>query len=157
MIYSVSGTVIEKTDKKVVLDTGSLCYELLVSGGTSSALIIGQSITLYTFLKIRPNEGDLELYGFAAKEEKQLFLLLTSVNQIGPKTALNILFATSLAKLQSAISNKKVDFLTDIVGLSEKTATRIVIELSRKVQHLGQPEDLASDLELEDALVSLGF
>ena len=157
MMYSIKGVVAEKTIKGIILEAGNVAYEVIASTTTKEAVTVGKETTLYTFLKLRHNEGDVELYGFSSKEEKQLFLLLTSVNKIGPKTALNILSATSLSKLQSAIGTKKIDFLTDIIGLSEKTATRIVIELSRKVQHVGESQDLESDLELEDALISLGF
>ena len=157
MFYSFTGTVAEKTDKSIVLSFGKVCYEFLVSLLTRESITVGQEATLYAWLRFRQNNGDLELYGFATRQEKQMFMLLTSVNKIGPKIALNILSATTLSKLQMALSNKKVDFLTDVLGLSEKTATRLVLELSRKIKHLDNAVDLEGDLELEEELASLGF
>ena len=110
-MYSIKGVVAEKTIKGIILEAGNVAYEVIASTTTKEAVTVGKETTLYTFLKLRHNEGDVELYGFSSKEEKQLFLLLTSVNKIGPKTALNILSATSLSKLQSAIGTKKIDFL----------------------------------------------
>lgn len=157
MIYSIHGVIKDKTNSTLIIGVGDIAYEVVVSGSTRDALPVGSELTIYTIVRIRANEGNIELYGFATKEEKQLFLLLTSVNKIGPKTAMNILSATTLPKLQSAISKKKVDFLTDVIGLSEKTATRIILEISKKIEHIGDADGLESDLELEEVLVSLGF
>lgn len=159
MINFIIGEVKEKTEKSVVLERGGIGFELLVSQQTLKTLpALKRQAKLFTFLRFKAQEGEVELYGFASKEEKHLFELLINVDKIGPKTALNILSAAPVKKLQLAISSKKIEFLTDIIGLTEKTANRIVIELAKKVSNLSRAADLLDmDVQLEEALLSLGF
>ena len=75
----------------------------------------------------------MELYGFATREEKELFLQLTSVSGIGPKTALGVLGAMSLRDLSMAILLGDVTALSRAPGIGKKTAQRIALELKDKI------------------------
>ena len=85
----------------------------------------------FTFLSVR--EDALELFGFATREEKEMFLQLTSVSGIGPKTALGVLGSMSLRDLNLAILLGDVNALSRAPGIGKKTAQRIALELKDKV------------------------
>ena len=75
----------------------------------------------------------MELFGFATREEKEMFLQLTSVSGIGPKTALGILGAMPLRDLNLAILLGDVNALSRAPGIGKKTAQRIALELKDKI------------------------
>lgn len=157
MFSYLNGIVKEKGQQSLVLESGPLGWRIFVSSQSLASLKLGEKVKLFLVLRLKMQEGELELYGFKTEEEKALFELLITIDKIGPKTALNILSSTSFKKLKTAISGKKVEFLTRVAGLGEKTANRIVLELAKKVKNLSQPDTLDLDVQLEEALVSLGF
>ena len=79
----------------------------------------------------------MELFGFASKEEKQLFLLLTGVTGVGPKMALALLSTLSASDLRLAIIMEDDKTLARAPGVGKKIAQRITLELKDK---LGQFE-----------------
>ncbi|OIO51013.1 MAG: Holliday junction DNA helicase RuvA [Parcubacteria group bacterium CG1_02_44_31] len=158
MISFIQGKIVEKGMDTVVVQSGGIGWEVLVSKKTSRALSMQKArVKLYTFLRFK-QEGVFELYGFGTQAEKELFELLISVDKIGPKTALNILSAGSPDKIQSAIKLGKVDFLTRVVGLTDRTAERLIVELSRKIKTSAKhSETFDIDIDVQGALLSLGF
>ena len=94
-------------------------YELLPNG---------KVIELFIHTHVR--EDQLDLYGFATKSEKELFLTLLSVNGIGPKGALSILSGADTSQLVQAIIEGDKALLTKLPGVGKKTAERMVLELS---------------------------
>ena len=72
-----------------VIDCGGVGYACHTSQNTIGKLKTGEKARLLTWLNVR--EGVFELYGFIDEEEKSCFLMLTSVNGVGPKAALSIL------------------------------------------------------------------
>lgn len=148
----------EKGSDTVVVQSGGIGWELLVSKKTSRALEGKKTnVKLYTFLRFK-QDGIFELYGFSTREEKELFELLISVDKIGPKTALNILSAGSPDKIQSAIKLGKVDFLTRVVGLTDRTAERLIVELSHKIKTSTKYSGTFDiDVDVQEVLLSLGF
>ena len=159
MLDYLIGRIKEKTNRSVVLEVGGMGLKALISEQTAKGLpALGKPTKLFVFLRLKAQEGEFELMGFGSEAERNLFWLLTTIDKIGPKTALNILSAAPLVRLQTAIASKKIEFLTSIVGLTEKTANRLVIELAKKVKDLSHSPDLLDlDVQLEEALVSLGF
>jgi len=158
MISFIQGKIVEKGMDTVVVQSGGIGWEVLVSKKTSRALSMQKArVKLYTFLRFKQG-GVFELYGFGTQAEKELFELLISVDKIGPKTALNILSAGSPDKIQSAIKLGKVDFLTRVVGLTDRTAERLIVELSRKIKTSAKhSETFDIDIDVQGALLSLGF
>jgi len=158
MISFIQGKIVEKGMDTVVVQSGGIGWEVLVSKKTSRALSMQKArVKLYTFLRFK-QEGVFELYGFGTQAEKELFELLISVDKIGPKAALNILSAGSPDKIQSAIKLGKVDFLTRVVGLTDRTAERLIVELSRKIKTSAKhSETFDIDIDVQEALLSLGF
>ncbi len=158
MISFIQGKVVEKGLDRVVVESYGTGWEVLVSKETSRSLSMQKArVKLYTFLRFK-QEGVFEMYGFGTQAEKELFELLISVNKIGPKIALNILGAGSPDKIQSAIKLGKVDFLTRVVGLTDRTAERLIVELSRKIKTSTKYSGTFDiDVDVQEVLLSLGF
>jgi Holliday junction DNA helicase RuvA len=116
-------------------------------------------ISVETYLHVR--EDALQLYGFADRSERELFVQLLAVTGIGPKVALAIVSGSPVAELRRAIARGDAARFQAIPGIGKKTAERIVLELKEK---LGDPA-LAPAVDGEgeqhvvarDALVELGW
>lgn len=102
MYAFIEGRVCEKTTNSLVLEAGGIGYQLNCSMTTlQEAPPMGEKMRCYTYLSVR--EDAMELFGFATKEEKQLFLSLTGISGVGAKTALGLLGAMPLRDLNLAI------------------------------------------------------
>ena len=132
MYAFIEGQVCEKTNNALVLLAGGVGYQLSCSMNTlQAAPMTGETMRCHTWLSVR--EDAMELFGFATMEEKQLFLSLTSVNGVGPKTALGILGSMPLRDLNLAILLGDVTALSRAPGIGKKTAQRIALELKDKI------------------------
>ena len=78
-------------------------------------------------------EDDEILFGFATKEEREMFLKLTQVSGVGPKIALAILSGSSIGELSLAIASGNAKRISSIKGVGKKTAEKICVELKDKV------------------------
>ena len=132
MIATLNGLVFAKMPATVILDVNGVGYEVLISGRTFDALPeTGSSCFLFVQTVVR--EDAITLYGFAKKEEKELFLLLVAVSGIGPKLALTILSGIGVEELCRALMLKDLARLTALPGVGKKTAQRLCMELGEKV------------------------
>ena len=132
MYAFIEGEVCEKANGSLVLLAGGVGYLLCCSNNTlMAAPALGEKMRCYTFLSVR--EDAMELFGFATREEKEMFTQLTSVSGIGPKTALGLLGAMPLRDLNLAILLGDVNALSRAPGIGKKTAQRIALELKDKV------------------------
>ena len=131
MFYYVDGTVSVLQTGLAVIDCGGVGYACHASQNTISRLKIGTKARLLTYLNVR--EGIFELYGFIDEEEKSCFLMLTSVNGVGPKAALSILSVAPPDRLALSIITGDEKMLTQAPGIGKKIAQRIVLELRDKM------------------------
>lgn len=141
MIDFVRGRVVERAEGALVLapdGIAGLGLRVLAPIGTAQAVQPDTEITLYTHLYVR--EDALTLYGFAAREERGLFLQLLSVSGIGPKSALAALSAMPVQRLAAAIAEGDVKAIARVPGIGAKTAARVVLDLKGK---LPAPEQAA--------------
>ena len=167
MYAFIEGRVCEKTTNSLVLEAGGIGYQLNCSMTTlQEAPPMGEKMRCYTYLSVR--EDAMELFGFATKEEKQLFLSLTGISGLGAKTALGLLGAMPLRDLNLAILLGDVNALSRAPGIGKKTAQRIVLELKDKVeqQDVSAPAGSAAPVspvvgdaqrEAQAALQALGY
>ena len=170
MYAFIEGRVCEKTTNSLVLEAGGIGYQLNCSMTTlQEAPPMGEKMRCYTYLSVR--EDAMELFGFATKEEKQLFLSLTGISGVGAKTALGLLGAMPLRDLNLAILLGDVNALSRAPGIGKKTAERLVLELKDKVELDYQADTLLGQLADEtvgstepnnrkdaiDALTALGY
>ena len=99
-------------------------------------------------------EDEISLYGFLSMDELRLFEQLLSVKGLGPKTALNMLTASSYVRIISAIESSDVTFLKTMPGIGAKTASQIVLDLKGKLIETEKKDSKAS-VEIQDAIAAL--
>ncbi|HOV21747.1 MAG TPA: Holliday junction branch migration protein RuvA [bacterium] len=163
MIYYINGKIVEKNPIKVVVEKDGIGYVVNVSLQTSENIgNPGDDVKLYTVLKIA--DEDINLYGFSTDHEREFFLLLIGVPNIGPKVALRILSGSSVEEIYNAISNEDPSFFTKIPGVGKKTGERLIVELKQKIEKIElvpSVESIKTDRELfsnaVDALTVLGY
>ena len=93
MIGYLKGTITHIFENACFIDVNGVGYRAIVSGSTLGNLTIGKETMLYTYMSV--SENDITLYGFLTQDEYELFLLLITVNGIGPKLAVNALGAVT--------------------------------------------------------------
>jgi Holliday junction DNA helicase RuvA len=158
MIASLRGIVLSR-DQGLVVEVGGLGLAVHVSARTAARLpSVGERVALHTYLHVR--EEQLALYGFAAEEERALFLQLLGVNGIGPRVALTLLSSAPHDELLRALRDGDEAFLVRLPGVGKKTAARLVLELQGKLPaRTAEPAARLADPVAEEAvlaLVSLG-
>ncbi|WP_106831627.1 Holliday junction branch migration protein RuvA [Parabacteroides pacaensis] len=132
MIEYIKGEITELTPAMAVVECNGIGYGLNISLNTYSAFNGKKEGKLYVYEVIR--EDAHLLYGFADKEERNLFLMLISVSGVGPNFARTILSSMSPAELVNAIATKNEAMLTAVKGIGAKTAQRILVDLKNKVK-----------------------
>ena len=133
MITYLRGLLSELSPTNAIIDCGGVGYLVVISLNTYSALSTQSGeVKLHTVQIIR--EDSHQLYGFASKDERELFVLLTSVSGIGPNTARVILSQYNTQELGSILSLGQVDALKAVKGIGLKTAQRIILELKGKLK-----------------------
>jgi Holliday junction DNA helicase RuvA len=137
MIGWLSGTISARDPitGEVILDVGGVGYQVAVSLQTLAAVPdVGQPCTLWIHTHVR--EEVLALFGFATTTERRAFRLLLGVPQVGPKLAIAVLGGFPLTQLLEAIASGARTQLERIPGVGKRTAERILLDLSDKVEPL---------------------
>jgi holliday junction DNA helicase RuvA len=132
MIALLRGEVAVRRTDHVVILCGSVGYRAAVSAETLRHVpAVGEEATLHTHLIVR--DDALALYGFYSEEERDLFLMLLSVQAVGPKVALAVLSGGSPRELISALAAGDAARFQATPGIGKRTAERIIVELREKV------------------------
>ncbi|MBX9890320.1 MAG: Holliday junction branch migration protein RuvA [Amoebophilaceae bacterium] len=134
MIAHLTGKLLHKDPSYLILDVGGVGYELHISLYTFDQVKGLDSCTILTAMHVKSEV--YTLYGFFTLEEKEWWLRLVSINNIGPRIALTILSSLNTKTLHQAILDKNEKLLTSIKGIGVKAAQRIILELSDKAKRL---------------------
>ena len=162
MIEYIRGDIQELAPARIILECNGIGYEIHISLTTFDAYRNQQAGTVFIHEIIR--EDAHLLYGFATKDERELFLLLTSVSGVGPNTARTILSSMHPIELIQIIASGDEKSLTMVKGIGSKTAQRIIVDLKNKVKPVEGKMTQTSRTERAEvaeeavaALVMLGF
>jgi Holliday junction DNA helicase RuvA len=160
MIEWLSGILRFKEPQHVVLDVGGVGYGVDVPLTTYEHLPeTGQPVDLFIYHYVR--EDNVELFGFLAREEREVFEIFINTSGIGPRTSLGILSSIPIGDFARAIMDNDLAVLTRIPGVGRKTAERLVVELRDKMKaFLLGVEATGVELErrspaIEDAIAAL--
>jgi Holliday junction DNA helicase RuvA len=161
MIGSVRGTVLDRTAAgEVLVEVGGVGYRLHVPTRVLGAYRLGSEVFAWTSHYVR--EDAVALYGFASREERDVFEALLGATGVGPKLALAILSVLGPDDLRRVLVDDDADALCTVPGVGRKTAQRLLLELKSRlaVPDLEVVRDGASRsarAEARDALAGLGY
>ncbi|MFM8322630.1 MAG: Holliday junction branch migration protein RuvA [Chloroflexota bacterium] len=160
MIAIINGRVLENLPDALVIGVGGVGLQVFAPAATRERARPGDELFLHTHLIVR--EELLALYGFESREERDIFILLLSVDGVGPKLALAVLSALSPDAIRRAIFHEQPEVFTRVSGVGKKTAQKILLQLQDRIQAVsGGMETLAaytdSDAEVVEALTALGY
>lgn len=157
MIAKLTGTLSEKTPSRVIIETGGVGFEVLISSRTYEKLDVeGSRVCLNIHTHVR--EEEIRLIGFHSLQEKDLFLKLLGVSGISVKIALSSLSIYSWQELKTIISGKETDLIRRIPGIGKKLAERMLVELQDKFddvasQYISQKQ--GENKNISDAMAAL--
>ncbi|WP_448720504.1 Holliday junction branch migration protein RuvA [Microbacterium natoriense] len=132
MISSLHGTVLHTTSDQVVIEVGGVGFSVAVPADVAHTASIGERMLLHTSLIVR--EDALSLYGFADRDELEIFGLLISVTGVGPKSALGVLSHLTVDQIAEAVTAEDDAPFRRVSGIGPKTAKLIVLQLAGKVR-----------------------
>lgn len=160
MIDFLQGKVMELGEESVVLSVNGVGFRLSVPSRTVATLSLGEEAKLYTHLLL--SEDEFSLYGFATPEEREMFVTLLSVPQVGPRLAFKLVAALPPVEFVAAIRRGDLSALDAVKGIGRRTAQRVLLELSERVQKWapeGAPPPSEKEKIVLQALTSkaLGF
>ena len=164
MIEYIKGQLTELSPTDAIVECNGIGYHILISLQTFSQLENKTDVTVFIHHYLREDE---ELYyGFASKDERELFRLLIGVSGIGAATARMILSSLSSDEIRNAIIAEDINRIKSIKGIGLKSAQRLILELKDKIVKGGGGADISAIFASKDnavveeavtALVLLGF
>ena len=140
MIEYIKGELTDLTPALATVEAAGVGYGLNISLNTFSAIQGKKEVKLFVYEAIR--EDTYQLYGFINKKEREMFLLLITVNGVGANTARMMLSGMSVAELCNAISTGNARLIQSIKGIGKMTAQRIIVDLRDKIVALGITEEI---------------
>lgn len=161
MIDYIKGTITQITPAFISIETGGVGYFINISLTTFSRLEGKSDVKILVHEVIR--EDAHQLYGFADKEERDIFRHLISVSGVGAATARMMLSSLTPSEVEKSIIGSDVNLLKSVKGIGLKTAQRIIVDLRDKIgKQAGSGEifALADNTRRDEALsalVMLGF
>lgn len=167
MIEYIKGELTELTPALATIEAAGIGYGLNISLNTFSAIQGKKEVKLYVYEAIR--EDAHVLFGFVNKKEREMFLLLITVNGVGANTARMMLSGMSVSELCNAISTGNARMIQNVKGIGKMTAQRIIVDLRDKIVSMGIAQEIPSGGQIQapvnnevrdeavSALTMLGF
>lgn len=133
MIAYLNGIVESVSETRLVLDVNQVGYQIFISSRDAAEMPgRGEMVKIYTYLNVK--EDALQLYGFLAPDDLEVYRLLLNVNGIGPKAALGILSVLTADDLRFAVLSDDVKAISKAPGVGGKTAQKLILELKDKLK-----------------------
>lgn len=167
MFSYIIGEVNIIKDDYIVLENNNIGYKIYMSQRNISSFVKGENRKVYTEFIVR--DDAVLLYGFLDFDEVEMFLNLNQVSGVGPKAALSILSTLTVYQINLAIIENSYQELSKAPGIGKKTASRIILELTDKIDienvHSSSNDDKAISIEKNndnfdiavEALTNLGY
>lgn len=161
MYEFIRGNIASLNPTSIIIDAGGIGYFVNISLNTYSKLNGKKEVVILIHQIVR--EDAHILYGFADKNERDLFRNLISVNGVGASIAIMMLSSLNADEIVAAVTTENVGVLKGIKGIGTKTAQRIIIDLKDKFGKLPETGQflLSTDNSIQNeslsALVMLGF
>lgn len=165
MFDYISGKIEELTPTRVVIDNNGIGYGMEISLQTYALLENKTETRIYIQSQVNPRDGSEVSYGFANKDERALFQLITSVSGMGAASARMVLSSLSADEFRQAVLSENIAAIKSIKGIGLKTAQRLILELKDKIADgagsettvLFQNPNNEVIEEASSALIMLGF
>lgn len=151
----IIGKITKISPKYIICENNGIGYLIIVPNPYNYKL--NQEYKVFTHQYVR--EDIIDLYGFMAEDEKDLFLKLISVSGIGPKSALSILATGTVKEIVNAIENRNDAYLKKFPGIGAKASQQIILDLKGKIS-FDEADEIKTDdkmLDVEEALIALGY
>ncbi|MBT2486008.1 MULTISPECIES: Holliday junction branch migration protein RuvA [unclassified Microbacterium] len=161
MISSLHGVVLHATSDQVIVEVGGVGFSVAVPSDVAHTATVGERLKLHTSLIVR--EDALSLFGFAERDELEVFGLLISVTGVGPKSALGVLSHLTVDQIAEAVTAEDDAPFRRVSGIGPKTAKLIVLQLAGKVHRTTAAKKAAPSggddvvAQVAAALVGLGW
>lgn len=166
MIRSLKGIFYPNIDGSIIVETETgIGFRVYVPANSAVYKYSeGSEVKIFTSMIVR--EDAMNLYGFSAKDELELFELLITVNGVGAKAGMSIMSIMPPSELKQAIASGDVKAISAANGVGKKTAERIILELKDKVEAFSVSTDVQANVaavfndersEAINALISLGY
>ncbi len=165
MIEYISGSIADLSPTRIVIDNHGMGYGLEISLQTYESLRDKKEAKVFVFTTVNQRDATEVMYGFATKDERELFELIVGISGIGAASARMILSAMTADEFREAIISENINKIKSIKGIGLKSAQRMILELKDKiVKGEGAGSDVifkadnSSDIEeATSALTMLGF
>jgi Holliday junction DNA helicase RuvA len=146
MIDYIKGELAELTPAQAIIEAYGVGYALNISLNTYEAIQGKENVKLFVHeaLVTGGRDDSYTFYGFASKQERDLYRLLITVSGVGANTARMILSSASPSELCNAISTSNERVLKSVKGIGLKTAQRIIVDLKDKILSLGIAQEVAA-------------
>ena len=144
MIEYIKGELTELTPTLAVVEAAGVGYALNISLNTYTGIQGKKEAKLYVHevLIAGGRDDSFTLYGFATRQERELYRMLISVSGVGANTARMMLSSMSPAELCDAIANGNEKLIKSVKGIGLKTAQRVIVDLKDKIVSSGIASEL---------------
>lgn len=154
MIDYIKGELAELTPAQAIVEAYGVGYALNISLNTYEAIQGKQSVKLFVHeaLVTGGRDDSYTFFGFASKQERDLYRLLITVSGVGANTARMILSSASPSELCNAISTSNECVLKSVKGIGLKTAQRIIVDLKDKILSLGIAQEVSAGTVVDSTI-----
>lgn len=157
MIRQLSGILTHRDTSGAIVSCGGVGFSVEIPSNTPLPPM-GDRVTLWTHLRVR--EDALDLFGFATRDELELFETMQGIHRFSAKSALAVLSHVGVEGFRRAVASGDLDALTRIPGIGKKTAQQLLLEMRGQIVLSRLPESRGETNDLDDAalaLVELGY